>query len=61
MSSQVRRVGPKLSQIVKIEKEQNYFILSDPEPRDTPYTLEVTTEVKGQKEKFKFKIDNRPK
>lgn len=61
LSIGVKRVGPKFSKILKVERQKNHFVIANPETDEKVYTLEVTTDVKGKKEKFKFKIDNRLK
>ncbi len=61
LTVRVRRVGPKLSQILKVERQQNFFVVETPKVDEKIYTLEVTTEFKGKKEQFNFRIDNRPK
>jgi hypothetical protein len=59
-SINVRRINAdKSGPILKLTREKDHFIIDNPDTKDRVFTLEVTTKVKGKKEVFKFKVDNK--
>lgn len=59
LSLNVRQIGAKkISRILKLKRENDYFVIRNPDSTDKSYTLEVTTKVKDKKEVFIFKVEN---
>lgn len=57
LTIQVRHIGPKLSEVVKVKKTPTHYELVDYSIKPTS-VLEITARAKGKKETFKFKVNN---
>lgn len=59
----VRRLDPYPGQILSVNKEGDFYTISDTGnfKSNKPTDLEVTTKVEGKKETFRFKLKNKPR
>lgn len=56
MSLTVRRLNPYPAKLLSVDKFNNYFVVSDSEEFKKSKEIEITTDVKGTAETFRFEI-----
>lgn len=61
LSIQVKKIRPSSKSILTLVKHDDHLTVTDPEQKNKPYELEVTTKVDNKPEHFKFKIDHQKK